>query len=1025
MKLNRTMPNTDHFQLVPDFFSSKEEGKTAAKENTNPRYKFFKQAHFTAGDYEQFLEFWDTSGHTKTCSPVYDQAILPVQLQDPLFRSITSQDVFATFEYLFHKFKKGIFGKFVSNDLRVFLPFSKIDFTNEWADRLEVNLNKYKDFTALFEKSCQLAGFSLDKKRVHFMKDHWYANNGLLRYEFPISENDSGISTIRDMFLCLSRERNVPDTEFFLNKRDFPILRKDGCESYDSIFGPSHPLVSHKHQKYCPVLSMTTTDEHADIPIPTWEDWARVEFQNGKFFGKEFSSFPDPFVPFSQKTFTTAVFRGSSTGLGVSLQTNPRLFFSNLSSLKKKDTDGQLFLDCGITKWNCRPRKLHPTDFYDTFDQELVQMIGSSNFLTMAEQAQYKYILHLPGHSESYRLSYELATGSVILMYPCRYKLWFSHLLQPYVHYVPVGEDIYETIRWCKQNEERCAEIARQARSFYDRYLSRDGILDYLQSILCSIQEHTGLITFPKKSMSVYQQVLQQKELEKETSLLKNYILQDLPPNWTDMDFSSLSPRSFQVLLYKYDPALILQKIEQAPIFKESRNVVLRKIQICGRWLCVKTPKSLTKNDLTHECFVGTVGGINRLANICPMIVFIYGQWGNNILLDYVEGETLEQTIANYPEKEIVSFFLTILQQLILLLSFLQTEFGFIHFDLYPWNIMICSNTTKKVFEFSLQNGETIRYCPDVFPVLIDFGKSHIVHQNHHFVNVSPFYLNFHQDLFCILLSGTHQILQHFKISYENVHRILYLFKYIAPSSYAPSIPNLVALKQFIKKKKKFSNMLLDEKKDFTFKNPLDLFFYIQKISSFPCTILPKEPDIIIKMEVFYSRFLIQKEICRVVGYGCNDLWNTFLTERLEIHTTTNSTLLSAYKELINHMIVSHIFPDKLTHCKYPALEKLLSSAPLKQVPNPPPCALSLPIYFSHPFLDRPLPILKKNQFMDRHKVFLSLLIASQQIPWFKPFGDQIKQTQKHFLYLVFHKHVSQTIHQHLQSYHAWLKTFT
>ena len=33
---------------------------------------------------------------------------------------------------------------------------------------------------------------------------------------------------IKDMFECLAREREIPDFDFFLNKRDFPILKGDG-----------------------------------------------------------------------------------------------------------------------------------------------------------------------------------------------------------------------------------------------------------------------------------------------------------------------------------------------------------------------------------------------------------------------------------------------------------------------------------------------------------------------------------------------------------------------------------------------------------------------------------------------------------------------------------------------------------------------------------------------------------------------------------------------------------------------------
>ena len=124
------MPNTDEFQVNPDFYSSLMEAKAARSVNTNPRYKFFKQTHFTAGDYEQFLEYWDRTSHEERYE-FKAKGMVPPQVHCPLYRKLQTDHVIQTFEYIFHKFKKGIFLKIVGGELRVFLPFSKVDFRNE------------------------------------------------------------------------------------------------------------------------------------------------------------------------------------------------------------------------------------------------------------------------------------------------------------------------------------------------------------------------------------------------------------------------------------------------------------------------------------------------------------------------------------------------------------------------------------------------------------------------------------------------------------------------------------------------------------------------------------------------------------------------------------------------------------------------------------------------------------------------------------------------------------------------------
>ena len=73
-----------------------------------------------------------------------------------------------------------------------------------------------------------------------------------------------------------------------------------------------------------------------------------------------------------------------------------------------------------------------------------------------------------------------------------KYYLWFSHLLKPQIHYIPVDEkltDLISQIKWCRENDEKCEIISNNARNFYNKYLSKDGIFDYLQNILVNIKK--------------------------------------------------------------------------------------------------------------------------------------------------------------------------------------------------------------------------------------------------------------------------------------------------------------------------------------------------------------------------------------------------------------------------------------------------------------------------------------------------------------------------------------------------------
>jgi hypothetical protein len=962
------MPNTDYLQVMPDFFSSKEEGRAAQRHNTNPRYKFFRQTHFTAGDYEQFLEFWDKSSHRVVIAPRIDREF------PSIYKNISVDDIIHTFEYIFHKFKKGIFVKIIDNEIKTFLPFSKIDYMNEWSDRIRVDPAKYPN--GIFSMLAQCSDKSTyDPSKIHFMMDHWYANNGLLRYEYPISENDSGVSTIRDMLMTLARERRIPDCEFFINKRDFPILRRDGRESYDAIFGMDTPLLSHQYDRYCPILGMTTTKDHADIPIPTWDDWARVSFPE-KWFGKDFIEYPNIECGRTfQEKIPTAVFRGASTGLGIDPATNPRLFYSLLSMEGRRDEDGHLFLDCGITKWNCRPRCINQ-GYYDTIDSCWRKKIPLVPFKSYSEQAEYRYILHLPGHSEAYRLSMELAMGSVILLYPCRYRLWYQDELQPYIHYIPIDpsdpEDIFIKIRWCKTHDTECQRIAENARRFYEDRLSRDAILDHMCEMLCALQQHTGLIEFAKNDMRDFQMSLQKESLRIEKMILQNRIFTSLIPD-LENDLSHLQHRTFQVLLYQIPPEVILEKIRKASIIKQSRSMELRQITLFNRRLCVKTPMHIAEKNLIHECFIGQIG-MNRIANVCPFVVYTYGRWENHIISDMVEGKTLEMMLQEFPADKVLSFFISILQQLSLILHFLQNDYGFIHYDCYPWNIMISPNRSQKIFRFPLET-RTVEFCPEYYPVLIDFGKSHILYQNSHFVNVSPFHLHLHQDIISILICGLFIILHHQKIPRAHINRVVHLINYLGRTSFTgfKTFEHINQIKVFLRVKKKYSNILLNDKNDYKEFPPIRFFY------AFPSTqfrIIDRIDELYVNIETQYARSFILYQLSQLNGK--TPPVDIFILSRQKMNHNPIHTLFRYY---INFSLCNLIGHDTTS------IRRQIESMCCQEWIFPP-CAeitihCELPRFFSHPDFQKIQKLPKKistNHFFERHKILMICLHACQTV---------------------------------------------
>jgi hypothetical protein len=62
--------------------------------------------------------------------------------------------------------------------------------------------------------------------------------------------------------------------------------------------------------------------------------------------------------------------------------------------------------------------------------------------------------------------------------------MWYFPLLKPYVDHVPVSadlSDLEEKIRWCRENDEKCKQIGLNAMAFYEKYVARSALLDYVE----------------------------------------------------------------------------------------------------------------------------------------------------------------------------------------------------------------------------------------------------------------------------------------------------------------------------------------------------------------------------------------------------------------------------------------------------------------------------------------------------------------------------------------------------------------
>ena len=255
------------------------------------------------------------------------------RLEVPFHRTTTVVSTLNTLRYLFFHMKCGILVVIRNGHLRIFAPFVNDDYRNTWADRLKIEGDDSLDLYYT-----QKAGLYREEQ-IEPDRSKWWANGNIICNELTKLEDkemsqhwgDHFLAPLRDMLAEACRLRQLPDCEFFLNKRDYPQLKVNThrgvpVEPYGFIFdkgklvpnfvarGPVSRFTAllvltfhfirdtaddrdetqdvdlvdeHKFKSYAPIVSFyaAAPDRFTDIPFPSSEDW---EAACGKVFAHTF-----------------------------------------------------------------------------------------------------------------------------------------------------------------------------------------------------------------------------------------------------------------------------------------------------------------------------------------------------------------------------------------------------------------------------------------------------------------------------------------------------------------------------------------------------------------------------------------------------------------------------------------------------------------------------------------------------------------------------------------------------------------
>jgi len=110
------------------------------------------------------------------------------------------------------------------------------------------------------------------------------------------------------------------------------------------------------------------------------------------------------------------------------------------------------------------------------------------NFEPIAHQMAYKYQINIDGHTSTYPgLQWRLLSNCTVLKQETENKMWYFYALKPWVHYVPLKEDLsdlVEKVEWCINNDDLAYQIAMEGRKFAQENLLPEHCLLYCYKAL-------------------------------------------------------------------------------------------------------------------------------------------------------------------------------------------------------------------------------------------------------------------------------------------------------------------------------------------------------------------------------------------------------------------------------------------------------------------------------------------------------------------------------------------------------------
>lgn len=396
-----------------------------------------------------------------------------------------------TLKYLFFHLRCGILVCVRNNSVCVFQPFANVHYKNNWGSRVV-----FPEGANKLEYQTKKTEATHIRSETWLPTDQWWLNGGIVCNVMPSSIwGESHIVELLDMLTATCKTTCVPDCDFFINKRDYPQLRRDFKEPYGRFIGEM-PLCREVYSAYTPVLSFYGGTDFADCTMPLTEDWKRAKDASSPDDLESLDTMETEWAA----TAKMAVWRGTATGNGLTASTNQRLRLVSLQSDR---------IDAELTGFNLRdkicvdPSGQLMVDFLKT-------KLSRGPFMSLQEQtAKFRYVVYVDGHCAANRYTALMQSYRTILRVDSERlrdggHMWSLFDLVPAVVYVdgtvilPETSDHFQiysdfsnlecTIDYLRENDAIAKEVALRA---YSKCPTKQDIVKAWAALLHAVHTYT------------------------------------------------------------------------------------------------------------------------------------------------------------------------------------------------------------------------------------------------------------------------------------------------------------------------------------------------------------------------------------------------------------------------------------------------------------------------------------------------------------------------------------------------------